>query len=106
MLREIEMKKIIFILFVLIALVVILPLSFNNAEPVTVNYLFGTYTLPLSWLIFGALIVGVFIALPFFALTGWGWKIKAKSLEKQVNELIKQRQRDEIENEFKAQQKG
>ncbi len=94
------MKKILFVVFALLALVIILPFSFNNAQLVQVNYIVGQYELPLSWLIFGAFIVGVFISLPFFALTGWGWKIKAKSLSKQVDELIKQRQRDEIAKKF------
>lgn len=94
------MKKLLFVLLVLIALIVILPLSFNNAQVVTVDYIFGQYKLPLSWLIFGAFILGVFIALPFFALTGWGWKLKAKGLQKQVKEMQKQRQRDEIATQF------
>lgn len=94
------MKKTLFILLILVALLIILPLSFNNAQSVSVDYVFGQQELPLSWLIFGAFIVGVFLALPFFALTGWGWKLKAKRLKKQVDELIKQRQRDEIATQF------
>lgn len=94
------MKKLLFILFLLIAVAVVLPLSFNNSQVVTVNYIVGSYQLPLSWLIFGAFIVGVLVALPFFALTGFGWKMRAKGLRKQVDELVKQRQRDEIAKQF------
>lgn len=97
------MKKIVFILLSIVAVLIILPLSFNNADIVTVNYLLGQYDLPLSWVIFGAFIFGVLTALPFFALTGWGWKMRAKGLQKQVNELIKQRKRDEIAEQFKAE---
>lgn len=97
------MKKIVFILLSIVAVLIILPLSFNNADIVTVNYLLGQYDLPLSWVIFGAFIFGVLAALPFFALTGWGWKMRAKGLQKQVNELIKQRKRDEIAEQFKAE---
>ncbi len=94
------MKKLLFIILVLVALVVTLTLSFNNSQEVMVNYVLGQYKLPLSWLIFGAFILGVLIALPFFAFTGWVWKLKAKSLQKKIDELIKQRQRDEIAKQF------
>lgn len=94
------MKKILFLLFLVVAIAVILPLSFNNAQPVVFSYVIGEYQLPLSWLVFGAFIIGFLVALPFFALTGWGWKIRAKGLEKQVDELIKQRKRDEIAQTF------
>lgn len=97
------MKKIVFILLALLALAIILPLSFNNAQVVTVNYLFGQIDLPLSWLIFGAFIVGVLVALPFFAVSGWGWKIRARRLQKQVDELIKKRKRDEIAEQFEQE---
>lgn len=95
------MKKLIFILLLIAAFVVILPLSFNNSMPVEVDYFLGKQTLPLSWLIFGSFIFGVLVALPFFAFTGWGWKMKAKGLQKQVDELVKQRKRDEIAEDFK-----
>lgn len=95
------MKKILFILFLLVVIAVVLPLSFSNSQVVTVDYVIGTYELPLSWLIFGAFIIGVLVALPFFALTGWGWKMRAKGLKKQVDELVKQRKRDEIADQFK-----
>lgn len=98
------MKKILFVLFLLVAVAIILPLSFNNSQVVTVDYVMGTYQLPLSWLIFGAFIIGVLVALPFFALTGLGWKMRAKGLKKQVDELVKQRQRDEIADKFKSEQ--
>ncbi len=94
------MKKILFILFVILALAVILPLSFNNAQVVSFDYLFDKIDLPLSWLIFGAFILGVLLALPFFALTGWGWKIRARRLQKQVDELISKRKKDEIAKQF------
>lgn len=100
------MKKILFVLLVIAACLVILPMSYNNAAPVTVNYLYGSYTLSLSWLIIGAFIAGVLVALPFFALTGWSWKMRAKGLKKQVDELIKQRKRDEIADEFNQQTKA
>lgn len=100
------MKKIIFILLVVLALVVILPLSFKNSTVVPVDYFLGQTELPLSWLVFGAFILGVLVALPFFALTGWGWKLKAKGLQKQVDEIVKQRKRDEIANEFHEQKKA
>lgn len=100
------MKKILFIVLVIVALLIILPFSFNNSQPVTVDYIFGQYQLPLSWLVFGAFILGVFIALPFFALTGWGWKLKAKGLKKQVDELVKQRQRDEIATKFNEEKEA
>lgn len=94
------MKKLIFIILLLAALVIILPLSFNNSTEVDFNYILGHQKIPLSFLIFGAFIAGALFALPFFALTGWGWKLKAKGLKKQVDELIKQRQRDEIATQF------
>ncbi len=94
------MKKILFIVFIILALAVILPLSFNNAQLVSFDYLLGKIELPLSWLIFGAFILGALLLLPFFALTGWGWKLRAKRLQKQVDELIKQRKKDEIAEQF------
>ncbi len=100
------MKKLLFIILVLVALVVTLTLSFNNSQEVMVNYVLGQYQLPLSWLIFGAFILGVLIALPFFAFTGWVWKLKAKSLQKKIDELIKQRQRDEIAKQFKEEKQS
>lgn len=100
------MKKIIMILFVVIAIIIVLPLSYNNAQLVEVNYLFGSYQKPLSWFLIGSLILGALLALPFFALTGWGWKLKAKGLQKQVDELVKQRKRDEIADQFKAEKKA
>ncbi len=100
------MKKIIFILLVIVALVVFLPLSFNNADSVSFDYIFGKYQLPLSWLMFGSFIVGVLVALPFFAITGLGWKLKARSLQKQVTELIRKRERDEIAEQFKAEKES
>lgn len=100
------MKKILFIILVVAALIVILPLSFKNSTVVPVDYFFGQTSLPLSWLVFGAFILGVFVALPFFALTGWGWKLKAKGLQKQVDGLVKQRKRDEIAEQFHEQNKA
>lgn len=97
------MKKILFVLLVVAALVVVLPLSFKNSTPVAVDYFWGQTQLPLSWLVFGAFILGVLVALPFFALTGWGWKLKAKGLQKQVDGMIKQRKRDEIADKFHTQ---
>ncbi len=100
------MKKLLFIVLVLVALVVTLTLSFNNSQEVVVNYVLGQYTLPLSWLIFGSFIFGVLIALPFFAFSGWVWKLKAKSLQKKIDELIKQRQRDEIAKQFNQEKQS
>ncbi len=100
------MKKILFIILVLVVLAVTLPLFFNNSQEVVVNYLVGQYKLPLSWLIFGSFIFGVLIALPFFAFTGWVWKLKAKSLQKKIDELLKQRQRDEIAKQFHEEKKN
>ncbi|PIE45758.1 MAG: hypothetical protein CSA45_01730 [Gammaproteobacteria bacterium] len=100
------MKKIVSIILGVLAFIIVLPLAYNNAQMVTFDYFFGTYQLPMSWLIFGAFIAGVLLSLVFFALTGWGWKLKAKGLQKQVNELIKQRKRDEISEQFKAEQKN
>ncbi|PID66269.1 MAG: hypothetical protein CR975_03845 [Gammaproteobacteria bacterium] len=94
------MKRVLFIILVLLALVVTLTLSFNNSQQVVVDYVLGQYQLPLSWVMFGAFILGVLIALPFFAFTGWVWKLKAKKLQKQIDEILKQRQRDEIAQQF------
>lgn len=100
------MKKIIAGLVVLAAIVTILPLAYINSQVIEINYFFGVYAKPLSYTIGGAFIFGVLMALPFFALTGWGWKLKAKGLERQVDELIKQRKRDEIADQFKADKKA
>ncbi len=100
------MKKLLFIVLLLVALVVTLTLSFNNSQEVVVNYVFGQYKLPLSWLIFGAFILGVSVALLFFAFTGWVWKLKAKGLQKKIDELIKQRQRDEIAKQFQEEKQS
>ncbi|PIE45145.1 MAG: hypothetical protein CSA44_02535 [Gammaproteobacteria bacterium] len=97
------MKKIVFIVLALLAIVVILPLSFNNSQVVEINYLFGKLNWPLSVVMLFSFLFGVLIALPFFALTGWGWKIRARSLQKKLNELTKQRKRDEIAVQFQAE---
>ncbi len=97
------MKKIVFIVLALLAIVVILPLSFNNSQVVEINYLFGKLNRPLSEVIFASFLFGVLIALPFFALTGWGWKMRARSLQKKLNELAKQHKRDEIAVQFQAE---
>lgn len=94
------MKKIIFIVLTLLAVLLILPLSFNNSHVVTVNYLVDSVNVPLSWVIFGALIAGVLLALPFFAVTGLVWKIRARGLEKQINNLLKSQQREAIAETF------
>ncbi len=36
----------------------------------------------------------------------FGWKIKARALKKQVDELIKQRQRDEIATQFNEEKEA
>ncbi len=97
------MKKIIFILLALLAIVIILPLSFNNSQIVEINYLLGKFNWPLSVVMLVSFLFGVLIALPFFALTGWGWKMRARSLQKKLNKLDKQRKRDEIAIQFKAE---
>lgn len=100
------MKKFVVILLAIIAAIIILPLAYNNSQVVEISYFFGTYSRPLSWTIFGAFILGVLLALPFFALTGWGWKFRAKGLQKQVDELVKQRKRDEVADQFKSEKKA
>ncbi|MGY0399291.1 MAG: LapA family protein [Ostreibacterium sp.] len=100
------MKKFLFIVLAIIAILVILPLSFSNADTVTVNYLLGHLQAPLSWLMLGSFIFGVLIALPFFALTGWGWKIRARSLQKQMDKLITQSKQDDITKQFESEKKS
>lgn len=95
------MKKIIFIVFAVAAVLLLLPLSFNNSQTAEVNYLLGKLQLPLSHLVIYTFIAGVVVSLPFFAVTGWGWKMRARSLQKQIDELLKQRKRDDIAKQFK-----
>ncbi len=97
------MKKLVVILLLLLAAIVVIPLAYNNAQLVTVNYLTFSYETYLSWLIIGAFLVGVLLAVIFFAIAGLGWKIKAKGLKKQVDELLKQRKRDAIAEQFEAE---
>lgn len=97
------MKKLLIILLGLIAAIIVLPLAYNNADKVTVNYLMLSYETHLAWLLIGAFLLGVILSLLFFAITGLGWKIKAKGLSKKVDELLKQRKRDEIAEQFQAE---
>ncbi len=102
------MKKLLVILLIIVAAFTVLPIAFNNAHQVDFTFLnqeltFQTVKLSLSYIVFGAFVVGVLFAIVFFAITGLGWKIKARGLEKQVEELLKQRKRDEIEAQFKAE---
>ncbi len=73
------MKKIIFILLALLAIVIILPLSFNNSQIVEINYLLGKFNWPLSVVMLVSFLFGV------------------------LNKLDKQRKRDEIAIQFKAE---
>ncbi len=95
------MKKILVVLLLIIATVVVLPLAYNNAQPIDFNYFFGVYQLPLSWLIIAAFSLGVLLSLIFFAFTGLVWKFRAKRLSKQIDELLKERKRSEIADNFK-----
>ncbi len=97
------MKKLFVILLIVAAAIIVLPIAYNNADAVNFNYFFGTYSLPLSWVAFGSFVLGVLFSLVFFAITGLGWKLKARSLKKQVDELLKQRKRDEIAEKFNAE---
>lgn len=96
------MKKLFIVLLVAIAAIIVLPLTYNNAQNVTLNYLSYSYESHLSWFVIGAFLFGVLLSLVFFAITGLGWKMRAKGLRKQVDELLKQRKRDEIAEQFKA----
>lgn len=97
------MKKLFVVLLIAIAAIIVLPLTYNNAQNVTLNYLSLSYESHLSWFVIGAFLLGVLLSLVFFAVTGLGWKIRAKGLSRQVDELLKQRKRDEIEKQFKAE---
>lgn len=99
------MKKLLVIVLGLIAAIVVLPLTYNNTDKVTLNYLTFSYETHLSWLLIGAFLLGTILSLLFFAITGLGWKIKAKGLSKKVDELIKQRQREEIAEQFESEKK-
>lgn len=99
------MKKLFVILLGVISTIIVLPLAYNNSQPVDFNYFFGSYQLPLAWLTFGSFILGVLLAIIFFAISGLGWKLRAKSLNRQVDELLKQRKRDEIKDQFQAEKK-
>lgn len=97
------MKKLVVILLILIGAVVVLPLAYNNAQIVEFNYFIDTFKLPLSWLLVATFSFGVLLALIFFAITGLVWRFRAKSLKKQVDELQKQRKRDDIAKQFHAE---
>ncbi len=97
------MKKLFVILLIIAAAIVVLPIAYRNSVVIDFDYFFDVYTMPLSWLIFGAFVLGVLFALVFFAITGLGWKLKARSLKKQVDELLKQRKRDEIAEQFETE---
>ncbi|MPV86557.1 lipopolysaccharide assembly protein LapA domain-containing protein [Ostreibacterium oceani] len=97
------MKKFIFLILLVAAFVLILPFGFNNAEKVTVNYWFFSYSLRLSWVIIGAFILGVLFSLCFFGVSAWVWKLKAKTLQKQLNEMDKIRKKAEIKAAFDAE---
>jgi|GEM_PF-6123085 len=97
------MKKIIFLLCLLVLSVIVLVIAYRNAEMVSFNYAFGEIQLPLAWLFFGAFLSGFLLAFLWFASIGLGWKFKAKSLQKQLDSNIRQEQRQKIAEQFAAQ---
>ncbi len=93
------LKKIIFLLCLIAALPIII-LASKNSQVVEINYILGVFKINLSYLIILAFVLGVVAMLPFFAFTGMIWKIRTKNLQKEVDKMEKQKQKDLIREEF------
>lgn len=95
-------KSITFLVGILGVSIPLMILSAFNTQAVELNYIIGTISLPLPLLIFTAFGLGILIMLVLFGLTGFVWKARAKSLEKQIDKLHKDNQARKIEAEFRA----
>lgn len=90
-------------IFFLVTLAAIIPIGIFvalNSHQVEYDYLIGKYT-TFAWLpVVGGFVLGVLGMALFFTLSGKLWQIKARSLEKQLNSLHKEQQKKEIKAQF------
>lgn len=100
-----SIKWIIVIIGVLVVGIPLAVLSAFNRQLVEINYIVGTISLPLPVVVITAFALGMLIILAFFGLTGLVWKMRAKSLEKQIDKIHKDSQAKKIEADFLASQK-
>ncbi len=97
-----KVKTILLILGILVISVPLMILTAFNTQTVEVNYLIGTISQPLPVLILGAFTAGVLIVLIFFGISGFIWKSRAKSLQKQIERIHKNEQIKRIEADYTA----
>lgn len=91
------MLKIISIIIFLVVLVVGVEFSAINSEPVTVNYLLGTVSLPLSFVVVCAFTIGVVISFIFSLGIILPLRWKVAKLQRTVS--IKEHEIDNLRNQ-------
>lgn len=81
----VDMKRLIFLILFLLLLAIGISFAVHNAEPITLNFYFGSLTGPLSLIVVVALAVGALLGVVTSVLMVFGQRRKAARLQRKLD---------------------